>query len=311
MKTAFLFAGQGSQYVSMGKDFYQNSPAAAKVFDSGDIDFDVKETCFEGPRETLNDTAYTQSCVFLTSMAIVRALEEKGVKAHCAAGLSLGEYSALCYSGAFDISDGLNIVRRRGQLMAGALPAGTSKMAAVMGCEVPVIQDACRQASRLGVCRIANYNCPGQIVISGEKAAVGKAGEILSAQPRARVIPLNVSGAFHTSLLADAAVKLGRTLDKYDIKKPELTVYFNTTGRREEVKDGRQLKEILCRQIQSSVYFQQIVENMVADGVQLFVEVGPGAALSKFVKKIDRNARVVSVDKFSDIEKVLEALKDE
>lgn len=311
MKTAFLFAGQGSQYLSMGRDFYRESRAAKQVFDSACTDFDVKKVCFEGPREMLNDTAYTQSCVFITSMAIARALAEKGIVPDCTAGLSLGEYSALCRAGAFSLRDGVKIVRRRGQLMAGALPAGTTGMAAVMGADEQTILSACRQAEKLGVCRIANYNCPGQIVISGEKRAVDMAAGILSSVPRTRMIPLNVSGAFHTGLLRQASERLGRELDKYSLQPPEKAVYFNTTGNAEKISDGRRLKEILCRQMRTAVRFQRIIENMIKDGVQLFVEIGPGATLSKFVKKTDRNARVVTVDKITDIQKVLEAVKDE
>lgn len=305
MKTAFVFAGQGSQYVSMGKDFYENYDIAKEVYDTP-LDFDVKQTCFEDKDKNLNQTEYTQSCVFLTSMAIANALKKENITPDCVCGLSLGEYSALCFAGAFSIKDGAQIVRKRGQLMANALPLGTTKMAAVLNCDADTIEKVCSEVE--GVCQVANYNCPTQIVITGENDAVDKAAEKLSQINRVRVMSLNVSGAFHSSLLKDAANQLGEVLENYDINIPTMDIYYNISGNKEKLSSKSELIDVLKKQIQSSVYFYQSIENMIKDGVELFVEIGPGSTLSKFINKTDRNAKVVCVDKIGDIEKLKEII---
>ncbi|NBK96495.1 MAG: [acyl-carrier-protein] S-malonyltransferase [Clostridia bacterium] len=306
MKIGFLFAGQGAQYVGMGKAFYEHYPQAKKVYDEIKIDFDIKDVCFEGPKTMLDDTAYAQSCIFATSMAIAEVIKAHGIVADYVAGLSLGEYSALCYAQAMRIQEGVEIVRERGKIMANALPKGTSAMAAILQCEESMIQEVCKEVATLGVCEIANYNCPGQIVISGDVKAIEKASELLLVKGAKRVIPLNVSGAFHCSLLEEASTKLHTVLQKYDLHTPRIPVIYNTSGKEE----SKPVIDILTKQIKSSVYFMQSIQYMIAQGVEAFVEIGPGATLSGFVRKCDRSIPVYSVDSIDALEKMLGALYD-
>lgn len=304
MKIGFIFAGQGAQYVGMGKEFYDHFPEAKAVYDQAQIDIDVKNVCFEGPEDILNETSYAQPCILTTSLAIAKVVEAHGIKPDYVAGLSLGEYSALAYANAMSISDAIKIVRARGQIMSEALPAGTTSMAAVLAMEAKKIQEVIEEID--GV-TIANYNCPGQIVITGTKEAVEIATHKLSEAGAKRVIPLKVSGAFHSPLLEDASLKLKEELGKYEIRKPNIPVIYNVTGQ----EDEGNLIDILTKQIKSSVYFYQSLQYMIAKGVEAIVEIGPGKALSAFVKKTDRNIPVYSVDSIESLNKMLGALKDE
>lgn len=281
MKIAFLFSGQGAQYPGMGKELYDHYACAKDVFDNIETDFDVKKLCFEGPSEQLNDTQYTQVAIFAHSMAAAAVLEEQGVHADMCAGLSLGEYSALCYAKSFSIKDGANILRERGKLMAHALPEGTSSMAAVLMLDEAAILEACKEVEKIGVCEIANYNCPGQIVITGEKAAVEACGEKCLEKGARRVIPLQVSGAFHSSLLKEAGNQLHTELEKYELKTPEIPVLHNLNA---NVAD-KALIDMLSDQISHSVRLEETIKKMLADGIDTFIEVGPGKAVSGFVKK--------------------------
>lgn len=305
MKIGFLFAGQGSQSVGMGKELYDTYEEAREVYDSVSLDYDVKDLCFNGPKEQLDDTAYSQSAILTTSMAIANVVKSKGINPDYVCGLSLGEYSALCFSGAFSVNDAANIVRKRGEIMANALPKGTSKMVAVMNFDKDIIKETCEEVKCDGVCEIANYNSPAQIVITGEVKAVDKACEILKEKGARRLIPLNVSGAFHSSLLEDASVKLNKVLGEYEIKTPEIPVVYNVTGKE---YDG-DIREILTKQIKSSVYFMQMVEYMIDNGVEAFVEIGPGKVLKGFVRKINKNIPVYSVEDNKSLEEMLGALK--
>ena len=301
MKIGFLFAGQGSQHPGMGKDLYEQYDAARRLYDSIDIDIPVKELCFNGTQEQLNDTAVAQPCILATSSAIAAVLSEKGIHADVAAGLSLGEYSALAYAGVFTPQEGAKLVRQRGKIMAAALPEGTSGMAAVLNTEESVIAEVCAEVKEIGVCEIANYNCPGQIVISGQKEAVAAASEKLKARGARRVIPLQVSGAFHTSLLNEASVQLREVLDTYAFGEEEIPVINNVSGKVET----RDLREVLQEQICHSVHFTQSLQAMIDMGVELFIEIGPGHALSGFVRKTTKEVPVYHIDTTEDLEKVL------
>ena len=301
MKIGFLFAGQGSQHPGMGKDFYEQYDAARRLYDSIDTDIPVKELCFNGTQEQLNDTAVAQPCILATSSAIAAVLSEKGIHADVAAGLSLGEYSALAYAGVFTPQEGAKLVRQRGKIMAAALPEGTSGMAAVLNTEESVIAEVCVEVKEIGVCEIANYNCPGQIVISGQKEAVAAASEKLKARGARRVIPLQVSGAFHTSLLNEASVQLREVLDTYAFGEEEIPVINNVSGKVET----RDLREVLQEQICHSVHFTQSLQAMIDMGVELFIEIGPGHALSGFVRKTTKEVPVYHIDTTEDLEKVL------
>lgn len=304
MKIGFIFAGQGAQYVGMGQEFYEHFQEARDVYAQSDIDIDVQKVCFEGPEDTLNETSYAQPCILTTSLAIAKVVEAHGIHPDYVAGLSLGEYSALAYANAFSVHDAIQIVRARGQLMSEALPAGTTSMAAVLAMDADKIQEVIADIDDV---TIANYNCPGQIAITGKKEAVEIASEKLKEAGAKRVIPLKVSGAFHSPLLEEASFKLKAVLGKYDIQKPKIPVVYNISGKEE---DG-ELIDILTKQIKSSVYFYQSLQYMIEQGVEAFVEIGPGKALSSFVKKTDKTIPVYSVDNVESLNKMLGALKDE
>lgn len=308
-KIGFLFAGQGSQYVGMGKDMYDNFPQARAVFDKVNLDFDVAKLCFEGEKDQLDDTAYAQSAILVTSMAIAEVIKSKGIIPSYTAGLSLGEYSALCYTNAIKLEDAACIVRERGKLMANALPAGTTMMAAVLNSNETLIKEVCKEVESIGVCEIANYNTPQQIVITGRKKAVEKAKDLLLEKGVRRVIPLNVSGAFHSSLLEDASKKLNTILKNYTFNKPEIPVIYNVSGKEETIETSYDLVEILTKQIKSSVYFMQSIEYMIEQGVEAFIEIGPGNTLAGFVRKINKNIPVYSVEDQASLEKMLGELK--
>jgi len=293
MKLAFLFAGQGVQKVGMGADVYQKYVAARKVYDAVNLDFDLKKLCFEGPQEQLNDTNFTQSCLLVTSLAIAHAAVAEGIIPSAAAGLSLGEYSALTFANVFQLTDAVNLVRKRGQIMATALPAGVSGMAAVLSDDVALIESVCKddQVRELGICEIANKNSVNQTVICGHIEALAKATELLLSKGVRRVLPLNVSGAFHSSLLIEASKELNILLKDVPIQTPLIDVYFNISGQPES-----DIISALTRQIHSTVQFVSTIENMVRDGVDTFVEIGPGTVLSGFVKKIAPQVRVFAIE---------------
>lgn len=305
MKIGFLFAGQGSQKVGMGADLYACYDSAKEIYDNLNLDFDIKQLCFDGPAEKLNDTAYAQSCIVATSMAVANVLTDYGIRPEYVAGLSLGEYSALAYAGAMSPADACIIARQRGKIMAAALPAGTTKMVAVMAMAEADIIEACNAVSDIGVCSVANYNAPGQIVITGENRAVDRAVELLKEKGLRRAIPLNVSGAFHSPLLEDASHQLKAVLDSYDIKQPQLPVVYNVTG----TESAAPVTDLLVQQIKSSVRFMQSVEYMICQGVDTFVEIGPGNSLAGFVRRINRDIPVYTVEDIPSLDKALEALK--
>lgn len=290
MKIAFLFVGQGSQKVGMGQSVYSTYPQAKAVYDQVHLDFDVKSVCFEGPESTLNDTAYTQVCLLVTSLAISEALRVEGIVAQGVAGLSLGEYSALTYAKAMSLDTALNVVRQRGQLMSNALPSGSSGMSAVLSDRLDLIRSVLAQ-DHGGLVEVANYNSPQQTVISGQWEALKNAETALKAQGVTRIIPLKVSGAFHTSLLKPASIALGEVLKKVDVIQPEVPVYFNVSG-----KPETDIPTALTRQICSSVQWVSTIQTMIQDGFDTFIEVGPGKTLAGLIRQIDPTVRVYSVE---------------
>ena len=299
-KTAFIFPGQGAQVCGMGQDFYENTETAKQVFDRASelLGFSVPELCFE-KNDRLDLTEYTQAAMVTTSIAMLRVMEERGFRADVAAGLSLGEYCALTAAGIMSADDAVRTVRRRGILMQEAVPAGVGKMSAVLvitADEIDAVVDPI-----VGV-QVANYNCPGQIVISGLAGAVEEASVKLKEAGARRILPLNVSGPFHSALLREAGEKLGEFLQDITLSAPHIPYVANVTA--EYVKDQEAVKGLLERQVYYSVKWQQSVERMLADGVDRFVEIGPGKTLSGFVKKISRDAAVVNVERLADLEKL-------
>ena len=301
-KIAFIFSGQGAQYPGMGKDLYENFEVSKEVFETSKValGFDVKELCFNGPQEELNKTENTQPCILTVSIAALRALESKGVHADVTAGLSLGEYSALVCSGVFKFEDAVKLVKKRGRFMQEAVPVGIGAMAAILGLEIEKVKKACIVASEIGIVEGANFNCPGQIVIAGEVKAVERAAQICKELGAKRAIMLPVSAPFHTSMLAPAGEKLAEELKSIELLKMSIPVITNVTG--EYIKDISHVKETLKIQLKSSVMWEQTIRTMIRDRVDTFVEIGPGKILCGFVKKIDKNLKIVNVEDVTSLE---------
>ncbi len=304
-KIAFIFPGQGAQACGMGQDFYEQTETGKRIFDKATelMGFSMPQLCFE-ENDRLDITEYTQAAMVTASIAMMRVLEENGIKPDVAAGLSLGEYCALAAAGVMSDEDAIRTVRQRGILMQEAVPVGEGAMAAILALDAAAIEEV--TGTMEGVW-IANYNCPGQIVISGEKAAVEEACEKLKAAGAKRAVMLNVSGPFHSGMLADAGEKLGEVLSQVELHEPQIPYVANVTA--QYVKSAAEVKELLTRQVSSSVRWQQSVEAMIADGVDTFIEIGPGKTLAGFMRKISRDVKTLNVEKLEDIGKVAEALK--
>lgn len=304
-KIAFIFPGQGAQACGMGKDFYEQTETGKRIFDKATqlMGFSMPQLCFE-ENDRLDITEYTQAAMVTASIAMMRVLEENGIKPDVAAGLSLGEYCALAAAGVMSDKDAIRTVRQRGILMQEAVPVGEGAMAAILALDAAAIEEV--TGAMEGVW-IANYNCPGQIVISGEKAAVEDACEKLKAAGAKRAVMLNVSGPFHSGMLADAGERLGEVLSQVELHEPQIPYVANVTA--QYVKSAAEVKELLTRQVSSSVRWQQSVEAMIADGVDTFIEIGPGKTLAGFMRKISRDVKTLNVEKLEDIGKVAEALK--
>ena len=299
-KIAFVFPGQGAQYTGMAKDFYEKFPVSREVFEKASkvSGLDIKTLCFE-ENENLNITEYTQIALLTAEIAILRAVEEAGIHSQVNAGLSLGEYGALAASGVMREEDAFAIVRKRGILMQEAYPTGGA-MSAILGTDAELIEKICEETP--GIVSIANYNCPGQIVITGEEKAVLTAGEALKAAGARRVIPLKVSGPFHCELLKKAGKKLGEELEKIEIQTFAIPYVTNVTA--QYVTESDHVKNLLVKQVSSSVRWQQCVEQMINDGVDTFIEIGPGKTLTGFLKKINRNVKALHIEKIEDLEAV-------
>ena len=303
-RVAFLFPGQGAQRAGMGKDFYEVSAVARKVIDEAGewLGLDLKKLCFEED-ERLNQTEYTQAALLTVCLAMEKTLETYGIFPEVTAGLSLGEYCAIETAGALSLKDAVLTVRKRGLLMEEAVPAGVGAMAAVLGMDAAAIQAVIQ--NREGVW-IANDNCPGQLVITGEKTAVEEAGILLKEAGARRVLPLKVSGPFHSALLKNAGEQLAEELKSVKLSTPWIPYVSNVTA--DYVTDASQVAELLKQQVSSPVQFTQSIERMIADGVDTFIEIGPGKTLSSFVRKIDRNVKVYNIEKPEDLDRVMEEL---
>ena len=309
MKLAFVYAGQGSQKVGMGRDFYERYPAFRAVLDHVPVDFDVKKLCFEGPEEQLSQTRYTQPCMVAFAIGVTDLLAQAGIRPQAAAGLSLGEYSALYCGGVFDRDTALQTVALRGRAMEEAAQGLECGMTAVLSLDREKLQKACDGAAGLGVVQICNYNCPGQLVIGGEKAAVDRASELAKELGAKRCLPLKVSGPFHTRLMKPAGDALAEHFKTISFGTMTLPVYFNCKGA--PMGEGDTIPTLLERQVQSSVYWEDTIRAMEADGIDTIVEIGPGKTLTSFVKKTAPSIRTYTIDTAEDFEKVTAALKGE
>ena len=308
-KLAFVFAGQGSQAVGMGKELAENFAVADKAFDeaSAALGFDVKDMVWNGDAETLMITENTQPTILTASVAALRVLEEKGIKPDVVAGLSLGEYTAHVASGSMDFADAVRLVKKRGKYMQEEVPAGEGAMAAIIALSADDVKACCDEASEIGVCSPANFNCPGQIVVSGEVKAVEKCCELAKAKGAKRAMVLPVSAPFHCSMLIGAGEKLAKELENIEVKDMNIPVITNVTA--DYIKSKDDIKPLLIKQVSSSVLWENTIRRMLADGVNTFVEIGPGKALSGFIRKVTKEVNVFNVEDMKSLEKTLEGLE--
>ena len=302
-KIGFVYAGQGSQVVGMGQSFYDNYQIAKDVFDNIDLDIDVKKLCFEGPLEELSLTRNTQPCMVAVAVVATKLLKENGIAPDYVVGLSLGEYSALNAAGVLDDQTAINLVRFRGQAMERAAAGIESKMIAIIGLDRELLNEAVKEARALGVVSIANYNCPGQLVIGGEAEAVTKASELALEKGARRAIPLN------TELLAPASNELKEKFVSVNFNEMQVPVIFNSSAK--ELESGVSIAQMLEKQVMSSVYFEDSIRYMLENGGDTIIEIGPGKVLSGFIRKIDKTIKTYQVEDQASLEKTLAGLKGE
>lgn len=304
-KIAFIFPGQGSQYVGMGKDLYEKYEIVKNTFDEATdaLGFDMANMCFES--EEINKTEYTQPALVTMGVALMRLLEENNIAADVTAGLSLGEYASLVCSRALDFNTAVSLVRKRGKYMQDCIPNGEWRMAAILGLEDSLVENVCKEID--GFVKCANYNCPGQIVIAGEKSAVEEACEKLTEAGAKRAILLNVTAPFHTEKLVEAKEKMQKELEKVAFDKFNIPVIKNLNATQYE--ENENMTEVLSNHIVSPVQWKKSVEAMIDSGVDTFIELGPGKTLSGFIKKINKDVKVMNIENVETLEKVIENFK--
>ncbi|GHU64131.1 malonyl CoA-acyl carrier protein transacylase [Clostridia bacterium] len=303
-KIAFIFPGQGAQKAGMGKDFYEQSKQARQVYDlaSDLVGFSLPKLCFE-KNDQLDTTEYTQVAMVTTSLAMLTLVEEEGIIPQVSAGLSLGEYCALVVAKTLQTTDAISVVRKRGIFMQNAVPSGLGAMSAVLGLATEKIEEV---LSSLSFVQMANYNCPGQIVISGKKEAILEANEKLMAAGAKRTILLNVSGPFHSEMLKTSGEELAKELEKISFTALQIPYVSNVTA--SYIQDHTQIKDLLARQVYSPVRWQQSVEAMIAQGIDTFIEIGPGKTLNALIKKIDREVKLLNIETVEDLHKIKQTI---
>ncbi|WP_227766720.1 ACP S-malonyltransferase [Zhaonella formicivorans] len=308
-KIAFIFPGQGSQYVGMGKDFAEHHPAAAAVFAQAEqqLGFSLAKLCFEGPEDVLKQTSNTQPALLTTSIACYEVLKGEGIQPDYLAGHSLGEYSALVAAGSISFPDAVSLVQKRGQLMEEAYPSGQGGMAAVLGLSALQVEKVCKAATSYGLVQPANYNCPGQVVIAGENAALKQAVILAKEAGAKRVVELAVSGPFHSKLMEKAGDKLAAILSEIEVRDPFLPVIANVNA--EPLRTGQEVRNSLVKQLSNPVRWEETVQKLYDLGVRIFVEVGPEKVLSGLVKKIVKDVLIANVQDRESLQKTLTALK--
>lgn len=306
-KTAFLFPGQGVQTIGMAKELYENIPECKEILDHSEeiLNMPIKQMMFEGPEDIQTATENSQPIILVASLMALKALEINGIEADYCAGLSLGEYGALIYGGALSLEEGLLLIKERGRIMGSALPEGLGTMAAILKLDDEKIKELLKRASEFGVVEGANFNCPGQVVISGENKAVAEAVKIAK-ELGGLGISLKVSGPFHSSLLESASEEFFNTIKTVDIKELNKTVYSNVKGL--PYKAGDDIKDLLKKHIRSSVFFEKTIRHMLENGVDTFIEVGPGKALRGFVKKIDKGAKLLNVEDMNSLNNTIDTI---
>ena len=304
-KIGFVFSGQGSQSVGMGKDLAENFEVCKNIFDKADaaLGYSISSICFDGPKEELDKTENTQPAILTVSIAAFEALKSKGVRPYAVAGLSLGEYSALVASGVIAFEDAVRFVKKRGFMMQNAVPAGKGNMAAVLGLDAEKLKAVCAEASSKGIVECANFNCPGQIVIGGETEAVDLACEKAKEAGAKKVVPLAVSVPSHTSVLRDVSAKLAVELSGVELKNPGIKFLSNVKGDFSET--AGEIASLLADQVMKPVLWQNIIEKMISDGITTIIEVGPGKVLSGFNRMISREIKSYNVEDVKSLEETI------
>ncbi|AEF17394.1 MULTISPECIES: ACP S-malonyltransferase [Thermoanaerobacterium] len=308
MKIAFIYPGQGAQYTGMGKEIYENYAEAREVFEEANdaLRYDITRLCFEGPDEELMKTENTQPAILTVSIALTKVLSKRGLKADVTAGLSLGEYSSLVYSGVLSFKDAVKLVKKRGEYMQNAVPIGIGGMAAIIGLDNEVVENICYNIREFGVVEPANYNCPGQLSIAGEIKALEKAVELAKEKGAKKAVMLPVSAPFHCSMLKDAGIKLEEDLKQVPIFDMLVPVITNVTADYLKIDE---VKKTLVKQVSSPVLWEQSVRKMIDDQVEVFIEIGPGKTLTGFMKRIDKTKKAINFEDMSSLDKLLSTLE--